>query len=62
MENSMTYVVVEIMLRQGWIILPTSELAELLEEFETKGLITNTENRVLLELATKMTVDRLPHS
>ena len=57
MEESMTYVVVELMLQQGWIMLSLSELDKYLEEFEKKGLITITEHKVLLELATKMKVD-----
>ena len=57
MEKSMTYVVVELMLQQGWIMVSPSELDKYLEEFEKKGLITTTEHKVLLELARKMKVD-----
>lgn len=57
MEKSMTYVIVELMLQQGWIMVSPSELDKYLEEFEKKGLITTTEHKVLLELATKMKVD-----
>ena len=57
MEKSMTYVVVELMLQQGWIMVSPSELDKYLEEFEKKGLITATEHKVLLELARKLKVD-----
>ena len=57
MEKSMTYVVVELMLQQGWIMASPVELDKYLEDFEKKGLITTTEHESLLELARIIKVD-----
>jgi hypothetical protein len=53
----MTYVVVELMLQQGWIMMSSTELDEYLDEFEKKGLITTTERELLLELTRMIKVD-----
>ena len=57
MEKSMTYVIVELMLQQRWIMVSPFELEKYLGEFDEKGLITSTEHELLLELARKMNVD-----
>lgn len=55
MQISGSYVIVETMIRQNKVVL--SEVKQLVNSLERKGLITRTEQKALLQLAMKT----LPH-
>jgi hypothetical protein len=59
MENSTSYIAIEAMMQQGWIIMSFAELEEYLELLESKGLISASERKVLLELARKLGIGKL---
>jgi len=52
--NSTSYVAIEAMIQQGWVIMTFPELEKYLEAFERKGLITPSERYALLNLARKL--------
>ena len=54
MENKDTYLALEAMVRQGWLLKGFSEFEKLLDALEKKNLITVAEHRALIELANKM--------
>jgi len=65
MENTATFVALEGMMRNGWLIMARTDLEKSLTVLEEKGLITSTEHQALLELARKLQVndpvdDQLP--
>jgi len=50
----------EAMIRQGWVTRNFTELEELLDTFEKKGLITASEHSALLELAREKKIPEAP--
>jgi hypothetical protein len=61
METTASFVALETMLRQGWLMTSFPDFKHLLDLFEQKGQITSAEHQALLELAEKLDLDRLPH-
>lgn len=59
MENSTSYMAIEAMIQQGWIIMSFAELEKHLDLLESKGLISASEHKALLELARKLGIDKL---
>lgn len=59
MENSTSYMAIEAMIQQGWIIMSFAELEKHLDLLESKGLISTSEHKALLELARKLGIDKL---
>ena len=53
MENSVSYVAIEAMIQQGWLVMSLTEFEKFLDKFEKKGLITPSEHAALLDLAKK---------
>jgi len=58
MEGSASYIAIEAMLQQGWLIMSFTELEKFLDMFEKKQMITPIERMALLELARKQTADQ----
>jgi len=58
MESSASYVAIEAMIRQGWMIMGFPDLEQYLETFEKKGLLTASEREALLDLARKLNKDK----
>ena len=56
MENTASFLALETMLQQGWLMTSFSDFKHLLDLFEQKGQITAAEHRTLLELAEKLEV------
>jgi hypothetical protein len=61
MESTASFLALETMLRQGWLMTGFSDFKHLLDLFEQKGQLTAAEHRTLLELAEKLELDRLDH-
>jgi len=59
MENSTSYMAMEAMIQKGWIVMSFAELEEHLDLLESKGLISASERKTLLELARKLGIDKL---
>ena len=57
-ENSASYVAIEAMIQQGWVIMSFPELERYLEMFEKKGLISPSERDALLNLAQSLNHDQ----
>ena len=62
MENSASYVAIEAMIQQGWMIMSFTELEEHLDLLEQKGLINVSEHQALLGFARKLGLDELADS
>jgi hypothetical protein len=61
MENTASFLALETMVRQGWLMTSFSDFKHLLDLFEQKEQITAAEHQALLELVEKLDVDQLPH-
>jgi hypothetical protein len=58
MDNTASFLALETMLRQGWLMTSFTEFKHLLDVFEQKGLITMPEHQALLVLAEGLELDR----
>jgi hypothetical protein len=56
MESTSTYVALEALMQNGWLVLALPELEKSLQFLEEKGLITTAECQALLELAKMLRV------
>jgi len=62
MIGSATFIAMEAMLRQGWVLMSFAEFEKDLELLEKKGLITPAEHNALLTLAKELGLDHLPEA
>jgi hypothetical protein len=62
MIGSATFIAMEAMLRQGWVLMSFAEFEKDLELLEKKGLITPAEHNTLLTLAKELGLDHLPEA
>jgi hypothetical protein len=61
METTASFLALETMLRQGWLMTSFPDFKHLLDLLEQKEQITAAEHQTLLELAEKLELDQLPH-
>jgi len=60
MAISTTYIAIEAMLQQGWVMMNLAEFEKLLDLFEQKAMISPAEHLELLELAKTSDLDQVP--
>jgi hypothetical protein len=60
MAFSATYIAIEAMLQQGWVMMNLAEFEKLLGLLVDKGMISASEHSALLELAGQSNLDKLP--
>ena len=60
MPFSATYIAIEAMLRQGWVMMNLAEFERLLHRLVEKGMISTSEQNDLLDLARQLNLDGLP--
>jgi len=62
MAISTTYIAIEAMLQQGWVMMNLAEFEKLLDLFEQKAMISPAEHSELLQLAKISNLDTLPRT
>ena len=60
MAFSATYTAIEAMLQQGWVMMNLAEFEKLLCLLVKKGMISDSEQNALLELAGELNLDQFP--
>jgi hypothetical protein len=60
MAFSATYIAIEAMLQQGWVMMNLFEFEKLLGLLVEKGMISGSEQNALLELAGDLNLNQLP--
>ena len=62
MESTASFLALETMLRQGWLMTSFADFEHSLDLLEQKGQISAAEHQALLALAAKLGLDQAPHA